>query len=154
MFMLGRVIYWMLSGGNEYEDGGHRDAPCNLVGLLRSPRLEAVNELLDMMLPREPGKRLSSMAVAIESIDEAIFRMFGRGGDWCAVCGTAQMMNLGRTRTPGGTEILFDKDGQTRSVNQLHADALVCPKCGHLGSKATNTAILNDLPPDVKALLG
>ena len=85
------------------------------------------------------------MALTIEAIDDTIFRIFGRRGEGCAVCGAAQMMPLGRARTPGGTEVLFDKDGRTRSVGDLQADALVCPKCGHLGSRLTNAAILNDL---------
>jgi len=59
VYSLGKVIYWMLSGGNEFAREDFR----SLVDLLRDQRFEHVHRLLEQMLVMDPTKRIESHEV-------------------------------------------------------------------------------------------
>lgn len=59
VYSLGKVIYWMLSGGNEF---AREDYP-SLADVLKDQRFEHVHRLLEQMVIREPAKRLQGHEV-------------------------------------------------------------------------------------------
>jgi serine/threonine protein kinase len=58
VYSLGKVLYWMLSGGLEFAREGHRKK--NLVGLLGAQAFEHVHALLDEMVATDPRSRIPS----------------------------------------------------------------------------------------------
>jgi len=59
VYSLGKVIYWMLSGGKVF---AREDFP-SLVDLLKDQRFEHVHRLLEQMVVRDPAKRIQSHEV-------------------------------------------------------------------------------------------
>jgi tRNA A-37 threonylcarbamoyl transferase component Bud32 len=58
VYSLGKVIYWMLSGGLEFSREDHRKT--SLVTILMDQRFEHVHSFLDQLVVREPKARISS----------------------------------------------------------------------------------------------
>jgi len=58
VYCLGKVIYWMLSGGHEFSREDHRKN--SLASRFKDQRFEHVHRLLDEMVTREPAKRVRS----------------------------------------------------------------------------------------------
>jgi tRNA A-37 threonylcarbamoyl transferase component Bud32 len=59
VYSLGKVIYWMLSGGNEF---AREDYP-SLVDLFEDQRFRHVHDLLEHMIARDPERRMHSHEV-------------------------------------------------------------------------------------------
>jgi serine/threonine protein kinase len=59
VYSLGKVIYWMLSGGKEFAREDFR----SLVDLLKEQRFVHVQRLLEQMVVRDPAKRIQSHEV-------------------------------------------------------------------------------------------
>jgi hypothetical protein len=66
VYSLGKVIFWMISGGKKFDRENHRSA--SLVGLLGEQRFEHVHELLDRMVAYEPKERIKSDDVRPELV--------------------------------------------------------------------------------------
>jgi serine/threonine protein kinase len=64
VYSLGKVMFWMLSGGRKFDRENHRGT--SLVGLLGDQKFEHVHMLLDRMVAYEPKQRLKSVDVRAE----------------------------------------------------------------------------------------
>jgi serine/threonine protein kinase len=64
VYSLGKLLYWMLSGGRRFDRENHRGA--SLVEMLGDQRFEHVHILLDSMIAFDPKQRLKSDAVKAE----------------------------------------------------------------------------------------
>jgi serine/threonine protein kinase len=67
IYSLGKVLYFMLSGGRMFNREIHREPDWNLVEISRDIRLEHINNLLDHMLTIKPVDRYSASDVRKEA---------------------------------------------------------------------------------------
>ena len=130
VYCLGKVIYWMLSGGVEFSREDHRKS--SLVKLLQDQKFEHVHQLLDEMVAREPEKRIRSRELK-ERLEMTALLVEGNYaplspsiGIRCRFCGIGQY-------TP-----LRNKPGYTIPEVGLNLTAgtdvrvLWCRHCGHI----------------------
>jgi serine/threonine protein kinase len=68
IYSLGKVLYYMLSGGRVFDREVHRESRFDLVNILDDIRLEHVNNLLDHMITYDPEKRMPAKEVKREAI--------------------------------------------------------------------------------------
>lgn len=66
VYSLGKVLFWMLSGGRKFDRENHRGT--SLVELLGDQKFEHVHMLLDRMVAYEPKQRLKSGDLSSELI--------------------------------------------------------------------------------------
>jgi len=98
VYCLGKVIYWMLSGGHEFSREDHRKN--SLTSAFKDQRFEHVHELLDQMVVREPEKRVSSRELRgrlemIASLAEGNYAPLSPSiGIRCRFCGVGQYSQL------------------------------------------------------------
>jgi serine/threonine protein kinase len=64
VYSLGKVLYWMLSGGHIFDQEDHR--PNSLVDELGDQKFEHVHMLFDRMIVESPSKRMGSQEVRRE----------------------------------------------------------------------------------------
>jgi hypothetical protein len=145
VYSLGKVLYWMLSGGRRIDREEHRAPGNNLVQVLQGQRWEHVNMLLDKMLVREPGGRLHSqelkeglqMAANLVEGNYAPLtpsigiecRFCGRGKyeKWAAYDGTDQSVSK-----PYGTKERIQKRLGLNPTQFTNIRVLRCSNCGHI----------------------
>jgi hypothetical protein len=130
VYCLGKVIYWMLSGGVEFSREDHRKS--SLVKLLQDQKFEHVHQLLDEMVVREPEKRIRSgelkerLEMTASLVEGNYAPLSPSIGIRCRFCGIGQY-------TP-----LRNKPGYTIPEVGLNLTAgtdvrvLWCRHCGHI----------------------
>jgi len=67
IYSLGKVLYFMLSGGRVFDREIHRDQTWNLVDLRQDIRPEHINNLLDHMITFKPVDRYSASEIRREA---------------------------------------------------------------------------------------
>lgn len=68
VYSLGKLLYWLISGGKIFSREKHRDPQFNLVQILDNGILEHINRLLDKMIVSDPNQRIQdAAAVAAEA---------------------------------------------------------------------------------------
>jgi tRNA A-37 threonylcarbamoyl transferase component Bud32 len=131
VFMLGRTIYHLLSGGKEYPNFDLRAAGWNLVEVLDRPEMEAVNVLLDRMVAPDKTSRFQSIGNVVAQIDRAASRLFGaRGADQCRFCGDGTYSYVGRLRLLHPNTNIERPNGQPLYLDPLDLGIWSCPNCG------------------------
>lgn len=138
VYSLGKVIYVCLAGEdrNRFEREDFRSEKANLVSRLRRPELESANRLLDLMIVKEPSKRLQSMDEVVARIDETLGELFGCGPpDQCRVCrsGRYQTAPSQALRLSGGGNVVVwenPRGGDSPAVE-------ICSTCGDIRLSAT-----------------
>jgi serine/threonine protein kinase len=133
VYSLGKLLYWLLSGGVEFSREKHRESTYNLVERLSDGRLEHVNRLLDRMIANAAHDRLAD---AREVASEARTLLRVTAGGYNAV---SRKIPQPCTYCGQGTYVLkvegvgnaIGNFGLT-AVGQNDWRALVCDQCGHV----------------------
>lgn len=135
VYSLGKVIYWMLSGGKMF---AREDFP-SLVDLLRDQRFEHVHRLLQEMVVRDPAKRIQSHEVKEKlemtaSLVEGNFAPLAPSiGIRCRFCGVG---SYERAFTYGeyNAYSYFGLPAAEQSTNKAGGQTalLRCGHCGHI----------------------
>lgn len=140
VYSLGKVIYFLLSGGRIFSREDHRGGSLSLVNMLKDQRFEHAHDLIDRMVVREPSKRISMREVG-NAMEE--MRTLVRGdyaplkpsiGIRCRFCGLGSYKRLG-ARIPYAQASLppdsFPEIG-IRIASGYRMGVLKCDKCGHI----------------------
>jgi hypothetical protein len=144
VYSLGKVIYFVLSGGKRFEREEFKDGDNNLTRILGAPELHDVNGLLDRMIVRDPLGRLQSMESVVSEIDRTIRRIFspGRHGSArCGRCGKADYSDA-PVSLRGGANLFLELGQQLVDVATLQPHVLTCPECGDMQVKAARASAL------------
>ena len=127
IYSLGKLLYWMLSGGQRIARASHRDL--DIVAVRSNYWLEHVNVLLDDMLQVDPARRPATVAAVMERAEEAIRLMEGqynpltRRDQGCRYCGKG-IYELVRQEEYGWYGI---------TPRNVHTQRLLrCNYCGHV----------------------
>jgi len=137
VYGLGKVLFWMLSGGRKFDRENHRGT--SLVELLGDQRFEHVHMLLDGMIAYEPKQRLKSEDVRSEllrvlSLVEGNYAPLKPSiGILCRFCGIGKyerwaVFDSGNPKNNEGT---ISKLGLT-NFGGAHFRILRCSHCGHV----------------------
>jgi hypothetical protein len=78
VYMLGKVMYVALSGGERFRREAFQQGPANLVTMFARPELAVFNTLLAKMIVEEPSQRFQTMGDVIRGIDTALARLSGQ----------------------------------------------------------------------------
>jgi serine/threonine protein kinase len=130
VYSLGKVIYWMLSGGREFSREGHRKP--SLVDLLKDQKFEHVQELLDKMIAAEPEKRIRSqelkerLEMSASLVEGNFAPLTPSVGIRCRFCGRGKYAYLDRQE---GREI---NTVGLRPTIPNDVGVLRCSYCGHV----------------------
>jgi len=139
VYSLGKVIYWMLSGGKEFAREEFRP----LADLLKDQRLGHVDALLTQMVVREPAKRLRSqdvrekLQVTVSLVEDGAALLAPSTGIVCRFCGLGKYQRFAAydagdpsksTAYPEGTSQL----GLYPVAPSTNIRCLRCPHCGHI----------------------
>jgi serine/threonine protein kinase len=79
VYSLGKLLYWMLSGGRIFERERHREEGYVLRRDSVSPEYELVNQLLDRMIVEDPSGRYLTAESAVTAVDGLIDVIRARG---------------------------------------------------------------------------
>lgn len=138
VYALGKVLYWMLSGGSIFAREDHRAAEIALVEALGDQRWEHVHMLLDKVLVQEPSKRLD-----LKSFVQELSRVRGLVmgnyaplkpsiGIKCRFCGLGTYQRMGQAQTgyTAGPLQAIEPGTNTRRVASMNV--MSCDTCGHV----------------------
>jgi serine/threonine protein kinase len=78
VYMLGKVIYVALSGGERFRREAFQNGAADLVTMFARPELVLVNTLLAKMIVEEPTQRFQTMGEVIGGIDTVLARLSGQ----------------------------------------------------------------------------
>lgn len=139
VYSLGKVIYWMLSGGRVF---AREDFP-SLVDLLSDQRFEHVHRLLEEMVVRDPAKRIQSHEVK-EKLEMTASLV---GGDFaplspsiglrCRFCGLGKYERFAAFDAGDASKMRLYPGGIFRlgllpSGDSTNVRCLRCSHCGHV----------------------
>jgi len=126
VYALGKVLYWMLSGGRIFAREEHRANNLYLPHLLGEQRWEHVHGLLDGMVVQDPAARIPIQLLRIR-MEETLLRVEGNYtplrpslGLICRFCGIGRYVKHGL------------HGGFTEAFQIQDPRALRCPHCGHM----------------------
>jgi serine/threonine protein kinase len=136
IYSLGKVLYFMFSGGRVFDREIHRDAKWNLIDLRQDIRLEHVNNLLDHMITVNPEDRYSADKVARES--KKIKRLItgeyapieGNKVSRCKFCGIGYYKPI--VNSDEGFMHFFGFSSSAIQGGGRGWRAMVCDECGHV----------------------
>lgn len=136
-YSLGKLLYWLLSGGKIFSREKHRELEWELKGLDSTRRrwnnvyMEHVNRLLDLMIVADPEERRDVYQVLLISKDVARlvqkeFNPIGKGIQQpCYYCGYGHYM----LRADNDTDV---RNFGFRTIGAPDWRILVCDWCGHV----------------------
>ena len=140
VYSLGKVIYFLASGGRIFSREDHRTGSLSLVNMHNDQRFEHVHSLLDRMVVREPSKRIpmSEVGIAMEEMRTLVMGDYAplkpSIGIRCRFCGLGSYQRLGTRRTYYQSTLppdSFPEIGiQMAAGHRL--GVLKCDKCGHI----------------------
>jgi len=133
---LGKVLYFMLSGGRVFNREIHRDPNWNLAEIHRDISLEHVNNLLDHMITFNPEDRYLASRVVRES--EKIKRLVageyapleGNKMSRCKFCGIGDYKPI--VNSDEGFMNFFGFSSSAIQGGGRGWRAMVCNECGHV----------------------
>ncbi len=129
-YSLGKVLYWMMSGGEIFSRENHRDRP--LTEILGEQRFEHVHLLLDTVVVEDPARRLRfpELSDRIEKMEAMVMGNFAplkpSMGITCRFCGVGKYE---RHVGPGDGHISRIGIPQMSGADMR---ALRCEHCGHV----------------------
>ncbi len=136
IYSLGKVLYFMLSGGRVFEREIHRNREWDLRELHQDVQFEHINNLLDHMITFNPNDRYSASEVRIKSqeikrlIDGGFAPLEGKTVSRCKYCGIGYYQPI-----VDSDESFMHFFGFSPSSIQGGGRGwrvLVCNECGHL----------------------
>jgi serine/threonine protein kinase len=129
IFSLGKLLYWMMSGGEMISRTSHRAADFDIVTRRRNYWVEHVNLIIDDMLQVDPGRRPATVSSVIERVTEAIHLIEGRYNplsrrdQGCRYCGKGTYKLV-----PQSVYHFYGIDQRNLHTQRL----LQCQHCGHV----------------------
>lgn len=132
-YSLGKVLYWMLSGGRIFARENHRDV--SLTEVLNDQGFEHIHMLLDRVLIENPAQRISAtdfltgLTQARSLISGHFAPLTPSIGIRCRFCGIGTY-SPHRMGSPIGDELSI-KSPKTGTYS-LTIKALMCGNCGHV----------------------
>lgn len=131
IYSLGKVLYWMFSGGKMFDRENHRDSSNNLVKIRQDYYFEHLNRVLDRMITFDPGRRFERARTASEATLEAWALMDGRynalsrADQLCRYCGRGFYMRMPE-------DSYFTLGLNSGAINTSNFRILCCTVCGNL----------------------
>lgn len=132
VYSLGKLLYWLISGGRAFSREKHRTEDFNLITITKEPWMEHVNRLLDHMIVADPDNRWPLDVVR----DEVVLTKRLVVGEYnpvgpdvqarCHYCGIGGYMLIGRDRAS------LEKDNFIGAGQPDAWRVLVCNFCGHV----------------------
>lgn len=141
VYSLGMLLYYLLSGGQVVKRERHRDERYDLVNHHNNGRFERINQLLDMMLIEEPGKRASSAVPILEEFKKVrslmSFNVIGtKIPQPCAYCGQGKYWLVVEKPTSSSdkssTHEQFFNFLNVKPFTSTDWRVLCCDYCGHI----------------------
>jgi len=134
VYGLGKVLYWMLSGGAMFSREEHRSA--HLADLLDEQRWEHVHTLLERVLTEKPSERLT-VEQFMEGVRQVRHLVMGDFaplkpsiGITCRFCGLGKYGCLGKSPTD---KVVILRSTDPSLLGQIaHVNLMVCNNCGHV----------------------
>lgn len=130
IYALGKLLYWMLSGGKVFDREDHRDGKWNLTLVRHNLYMEHIHQLLDWMITLDPGRRLPIAEVILNT--ERIFELMKNRYNPlsvqeqpCYYCGQGSYQRLNE-------QAWFYLGIKKEQVNKDVFRVLCCDVCGHL----------------------
>ncbi len=134
VFNLGRLIYFLLSGGRQFKHS-HRDQNDDLRTIFDRAEFDVVNLLLDEMLVPDREARPQTMRAVIELIDRALDQTFGGRSpapNKCRACSSGIYVDGGPLTWNSPTELFIEPDRLKLGLAQFKPRAWICRSCGDL----------------------
>jgi serine/threonine protein kinase len=134
VYSLGKVLYWMLSGGGMFSREDHRSA--HLTDLLGEQRWEHVHMLWDRVLVEKPSERLGIEQFIAELRQVRHLVMGGFAplkpsiGINCRFCGLGKYECLGKNPTGKVAILRSNESGLPGQI--AHLNLMMCNNCGHV----------------------
>ena len=132
VYSLGKLLYWLMSGGQSLPREGHREGGANLVALTNNIYMEHVSGLLDHMVIVEPSERwrLDRVRTWLPHIRRLVVKEYNPVGPkaqaQCYYCGIGSYRYVGQDRNSAEAANLI-RTGQPGEWRFL-----VCDFCGHV----------------------
>lgn len=137
VYALGKVLYWMLSGGSIFAREDHRAAP--LTTVLGEQRWEHVHMLLDKVIVEKPSDRLglNSFHQELRKVRELVMGNFAplkpSIGIKCRFCGLGTYQRMGQARVGSAVGPLQAIEPRTEAPPHINSmNVLSCNGCGHV----------------------
>jgi serine/threonine protein kinase len=137
VYAVGKVLYWMLSGGSIFAREDHRTNSNSLTALLGDQRWEHVHMLLDKVLVEKPADRLDlkSFLQELRKVRELVIGNFAplkpSVGIQCRFCGLGTYQRLG-VRVTDSVARLMSNYHSGNATNVVSVNVLSCNMCGHV----------------------
>jgi hypothetical protein len=133
VYMVGRLIYYVLSGG-QYFEGDRPGGDEALSARLARDDLDAAASLVERFAHPNRDKRPQSMAEAVSQLDSASGVASRAAGVRCVRCGVGSYARLGDLATFSPTQLVIRPPGTDVPVNILErgVEWRVCAKCGDI----------------------
>ncbi|MGO9636030.1 MAG: serine/threonine protein kinase [Steroidobacteraceae bacterium] len=134
VYGLGKVLYWMLSGGAIFSREDHRSA--HLSDLLGAQKWEHVHMFLDHVLREKPSERLGveQFVKELQQVRHLVMGDFAplkpSIGITCRFCGLGKYERLGDKVTDKVATLRSNELGMPGQV--VSANLMTCSNCGHL----------------------
>jgi serine/threonine protein kinase len=134
VYGLGKVLYWMLSGGGIFSREDHRSV--HLSDILGEQKWEHVHMLLDLVLREKPSERLGLEQFVQELQQVRHLAMGGFAplkpsiGMACRFCGLGKYERLGDKVTD--KVALLRSNEPTLAGQMAHVNIVKCTNCGHI----------------------
>lgn len=138
VYALGKVLYWMLSGGSIFAREDHRAAP--LTKVLGEQRWEHVHMVLDKVVVEKPSDRLGlkSFHQELRKVRELVMGNFAplkpSIGIKCRFCGLGTYQRMGKAQVghTAGPLQAFDQPTSEGAQQIASMNVLSCDECGHV----------------------
>jgi hypothetical protein len=135
VYCLGKVIYWMLSGGKEFA----REEYPSLRVLLNDQKFDHVQRLLDQMVVRDPQMRIASdqvsakLEMTISLVEGNFAPLIPSIGIRCRFCGIGKYERA-FVYGSGNSYSVFGlgESGQRSNYDEGKTALLRCGHCGHI----------------------
>lgn len=136
VYSLGKLLYWLLSGGKIFSREKHRKINFDLVKIKNDVRYEHINKLLDHMLKSDPSDRVENAGTVFHAASH-ILKLFEGNyhantpdtkEEKCNYCGIG-IYNLIADQGVDGVAI------KNFGINNVSGNRLViygCSQCGHI----------------------
>jgi serine/threonine protein kinase len=136
VYALGKVLYWMLSGGSIFGREDHRATP--LTAVLSDQRWEHVHMLLDKVIVEKPSDRLGldDFRQELQKVRDLVMGNYAplkpSIGIKCRFCGLGTYARVGQAQVgyTGGPVQAIDSKTNTRYIDAMNV--LACDDCGHV----------------------
>lgn len=144
VYSLGKLLYWMLSGGQHLPRSNHRDPNFNLADRTGDRELGIVHDLLDSMITEDPSERHHDLGEVLGEVDAVLGVLTGKyrpigmeHSPRCTYCGRGRYEVVVHPWQGGKPD---EQKWGYKKVNEAEPLILACQKCGHIQYFRTEVA--------------